>query len=407
VGNDILDGGSGADALIGGVGNDTYYVDNASDSITENANEGTDSVFSTTSYSLSTNVENLTLQGTSGISGTGNDQDNTIIGNTAKNLLTGGAGNDVIYGDNGDYYGSDADTLIGGVGADTLSGGAGNDFYYVDNIADKIIESANYYYSSVDTVFSTIDYTLTNNVENLTLQEGTAINGTGNSLNNRIIGNAADNLLTGGAGSDTLNGGVGADTLIGSTDSDYYYVDNEGDRITENANEGIDIVFSTVSYTLTNNVENLTLQEGNTINGTGNDLNNSITGNTAANLLTGGAGNDILNGGAAADTLIGGVGNDNLYLGSNDNVADNVNYVLGDGVDIVYQFVRGGNGDKLNFSNIANIDVVRSGASTLLRLRDLNTGFGTGQLLVTLSATSGFTSTNVGDNLFGANFLFS
>ncbi|MDD1434821.1 hypothetical protein MEO42_27920, partial [Dolichospermum sp. ST_sed6] len=171
-----------------------------------------------------------------------------------------------------------------------------------------------------------------------------------------------------------------------------------------------DSVFSTVTYTLGDNLENLTLQGTTAINGTGNALNNSITGNAAANVLTGGLGNDILNGGAGADTMIGGLGTDRLYLGLNDNAVDNVNYVLGDGTDTVYQFVRGVGGDQLNFSGIANFDVITSGTSTLVRVGDGiggNAGFGTGQLLVTLSGTSGFNSTNFGDNLFGGTFLFS
>ncbi|MFY7800829.1 MAG: calcium-binding protein, partial [Dolichospermum sp.] len=224
------------------------------------------------------------------------------------------------------------------------------------------------------------------------------------------IGNTAANILTGGLGNDTLTGDLGNDTLTGGAGNDSYYLDNTADIITENLNEGTDIVFTTVTYTLTTNTEHLTLQGTTAINGTGNDLNNSIIGNTAANILTGGLGNDTLTGNAGADTLIGGFGNDTLYLGLNDNVVDNVNYVLGDATDIVYQFVRGAGGDQLNFTGIANFDVITSGNSTLVRIGDGiigNAGFGTGQLLVTLSGTSGFNSTNANLNLFGGSFLFS
>jgi len=120
--------------------------------------------------------------------------------------------------------------------------------------------------------------------------------------------------------------------------------------------------------------------------------------------------NNILNGGLGADTLIGGTGNDNLYLGLNDAVVDIVNYASGDGADTIYQFVRGVGGDRINFTGIANIDVVTSGTNTLLRVGDNilgNPGFGTGTLLATFSATTGFTAADVNVNLFGSNFLFS
>ncbi|MDD1422766.1 cadherin domain-containing protein, partial [Dolichospermum sp. ST_sed1] len=285
-GNDYLNGGTGADLLIGGSGNDTYVVDNVGDIIAESLNSGIDTVESSITWTLKTNLENLTLTGTTAINGTGNNLNNIIIGNTGNNTLNGGLGND---------------TLIGDLGNDTLIGGAGNDSYYVDNTADIITELVN---QGTDRIFSTAaTYTLSANVENLTLQGTTAINGTGNTLNNIITGNAADNVLT---------GGTGADTLIGGAGNDSYYVDNTADSITENLNQGTDIVFSSVTYTLSTNVENLTLQGTTAINGTGNDLNNSITGNTGNNVLTGGLGNDTLTGNAGLDTLIGGKGNDSL-----------------------------------------------------------------------------------------------
>ena len=143
----------------------------------------------------------------------------------------------------------------------------------------------------------------------------------------------------------------------------------------------------------------------------GVDINgDGVTGSPSSLTLTGTSGNDILIGGANSDTFNGGLGNDTLYLGLNDNSVDNVNYTLGDATDTVYQFVRGVGGDKLNFTGIANFDVITSGTSTLVRVGDgiaANTGFDTGQLLVTLSETSGFTSANANINLFGGNFLFN
>ncbi|WP_242038832.1 hypothetical protein [Anabaena lutea] len=116
------------------------------------------------------------------------------------------------------------------------------------------------------------------------------------------------------------------------------------------------------------------------------------------------------NGGNGGDTLVGGTGDDKLYLGLNDNAVDIVNYAFGDGADTIVQFVRGVGGDKFQFTGIANLDVVSSGSNTLIRLGDgigNNSGFGTGQLLATLSGKSGFVAADVNVNLFGANFLFS
>ncbi|PSF34929.1 hypothetical protein C7H19_18145 [Aphanothece hegewaldii CCALA 016] len=121
AGNDTLDGGVGNDSLIGGIGNDTYIVDSASDFVTENSNEGTDTVQSSVTYTLGNNLENLILTGTAAINGTGNTLNNTITGNTVNNNLNGGTGNDTLIGGTGN------DTLIGGTGNDSLTGGTGLD----------------------------------------------------------------------------------------------------------------------------------------------------------------------------------------------------------------------------------------------------------------------------------------
>jgi Ca2+-binding RTX toxin-like protein len=319
--NNILSGGLGVDTMIGGTGDDTYVVDNSGDVIIENAAGGTDTVQSSIDYTLGTNVENLTMTGTSGW-GTGNALNNVIIGNSAANNLTGNAGDD---------------TLDGGAGADTMNGGAGNDTYVVDNTGDVITENAN---EGTDTVQSSIDYTLGTNVENLTMT-GTSGWGTGNELNNVIIGNSAVNSLTGNAGNDTLDGGAGADTMNGGIGNDTYVVDNTGDVITENANEGTDTVQSSITYTLASNVENLVLTGTSAINGTGNALNNVITGNSANNILSGGVG---------IDTMIGGIGNDTYVVDNSDDViTENAN----EGVDTVQSsnhYILGANVENLTLT---------------------------------------------------------
>ena len=332
AGDDLLDGGTGSDSMSGGLGNDTYVVDAIGDIVTENPSEGTDTVKSAISYALGANVENLILNGSLALNASGNILANILTGNSGNNILDGAAG------------------------IDTMIGGAGNDTYIVDNISDVVSENLN---EGTDLIQSSVTYTLSNNVENLTLTNTTAINGTGNAFDNMLIGNSAINTLIGAAGNDTLDGGAGADKLTGGTGDDTYIVDNIGDVIIENASEGMDKVQSSITYTLTSNVEVLTLAGTNTINGTGNGSDNLIIGNAANNTLNGAAGNDILQGGAGIDTItdtvdnnlldggagadiitggigkdfiIGGTGNDTITTGTG---ADVIAFNMGDGADIV------------------------------------------------------------------------
>ncbi len=303
--NNVLSGGTGADTMAGGAGDDTYVVDNAGDGTTEAAGEGIDLVKATETHVLALDVENLTLTGTSAITGTGNELANVITGNSAANTLSGAAGND---------------TLDGGAGIDTMRGGTGDDVYLVDNVGDAVTE---YGGEGTDMVMSLATWTLGNYQEHLTLTGSSAINGTGNTLANKITGNSGANTLDGGAGADTLAGGVGNDT---------YVVDNAGDIVAENAAEGTDTVSSSVTHALKDNVENLTLMGTAAINGTGNALNNSLTGNVAANTLDGGAGIDTLKGGAGDDTYIVDSTSDSLTENANegtDTVVSTVTRVLG------------------------------------------------------------------------------
>ena len=313
VGDDTLNGGAGVDRMTGGAGNDTYLVDNAGDVVLEYSNQGIDLVQSVVSYSLTANVENLSLIGSNGVSGTGNMLTNLINGNSGNNVLDGLAGND---------------TINGGLGADRMNGGAGNDTYRVDNVGDLAIELAG---EGIDLVQSSVNHTLRVNVENLTLLGTGQLTGTGNAAANLITGNAGNNRLSGLAGNDTINGGVGNDVIDGGTGidrmtggagNDTYRVDNGRDLIIETVNQGIDHVQSTVSYTLSNNVENLSLLGTGNLDGNGSTLANFLSGNAGNNRLSGlngndtingGAGNDVINGGIGNDLLIGGIGNDRIF----------------------------------------------------------------------------------------------
>ncbi|MEO1126026.1 MAG: calcium-binding protein, partial [Cyanobacteria bacterium J06639_16] len=209
--NDLLDGGEGIDRLVGGNGWDTYKVDNAQDTVIEDANEGYDSVISTVTFSLSPNVEKLTLGGGSNIRGYGNELDNSLYGNSGNNSLYGRAGNDFLDG------GSGNDRLDGGTGADTMYGNTGDDTYVVDNEEDYIFDSSGY-----DTVEASLNnYTLGTNLEALKLRSTSGVyNGFGNSLDNKLTGNFRGNVLQGNGGDDILFGGGGDDYLFGGSGED-------------------------------------------------------------------------------------------------------------------------------------------------------------------------------------------
>ncbi|NJO32016.1 MAG: hypothetical protein HC869_01655 [Rhodospirillales bacterium] len=221
-GNDILDGGSGTDSLTGGAGNDSYVVDATTDVIVEVAGGGTDTVQSSVTLTLGTELENLTLLGSSAINGTGNSVANTLTGNAGANSLSGMAGNDRLFGlaGNDTLLGGDGnDTLDGGAGTDSMTGGTGNDTYIVDATTDLVVEVSG---GGTDTVQSSVTLTLGADVENLTLTGTTAINGTGNGLANRLLGNSGANALSAGAGNDTIEGGGGNDSLTGGAGADQF-----------------------------------------------------------------------------------------------------------------------------------------------------------------------------------------
>ncbi len=339
AGNDTLDGGTGADTLVGGQGDDLYVVDDAGDTVSEIGGQGIDTVQSSINYTLAAAVEVLSLTGSSNTNGTGTADADTLIGNSGDNALNGSGGNDSLDGGNGN------DTLDGGNGADTLVGGAGDDLYVVDS-ADVVTEAGG---AGSDTIQTNISYTLVSNVEVLSLTGAGSIDGTGtvdadrilgNDGNNTLNGDAGNDTLSGGQGNDTLDGGGGVDSLTGGTGDDIYVVDDAGDLVVElsGAGEGTDTVASSVSYTLTANVEALNLTgSGTHIAGTGSTGNDTLTGNNGNNLLSGEDGNDSIMGAAGHDSLVGGAGNDTLVGGNgNDTLAGGAgqdSILLGSGTD--------------------------------------------------------------------------
>ncbi len=371
AGADVLDGRAGNDVMSGLGGDDTYHVDSYGDQVVEVSNGGTDTVVSTIDYTLPANVERLRLAGTAGLRGTGNSLANVLTGNAGANRLDGAAG------------------------ADTMSGGAGSDTYVVDNNGDVVIELDEI---GIDTVESSITYTLGANVENLILIGTGRISGTGNALNNILIGNFGVNSLNGGAGDDRLDGGASADSMTGGSGDDTYVVDTANDKTVELAGGGFDTVESSISWTLAAETERLFLTGSSALNGTGNASNNWLIGNDAANALNGGAGsdillgrggddsltdsagnnafdggsgNDVLRAAAGNDFLAGGAGSDTLTLGGG---ADVVGFNRGDGNDTILAPAPGvGSGERNDTVSIGragwgDLILATEGADLLLKL---------------------------------------
>jgi len=201
AGNDQLNGGTGIDRLLGGLGDDTYIVDRTSDEVIELAGEGNDLIKSAKSFVLPDNIEQLSLTGSGNVNGTGNALGNVLVGNAGANRLQGG------------------------LGSDTMNGAGGNDTYLVDQSGDEVVEALN---KGLDVVEAWVDYTLRDNVENLSLMNASRtilspVIGRGNSRANTIIGNSRGNTIEGLGGSDNLEGRGGNDTLKGGAGADNFF----------------------------------------------------------------------------------------------------------------------------------------------------------------------------------------
>ncbi|MES2946587.1 MAG: calcium-binding protein, partial [Pseudomonadota bacterium] len=395
-GNDSLNGGAGADSLEGGAGQDTLtggdgmdvFTVSGLDTITDfQAGSGGDKIFlpfywpirkpfvdgyarliqvgentvlqfdldgaygydyklESVAIFLNTNKEDLNTFNFDG------QDPNPSLGTSGDDKLTGSSFNDDIDG----YAGNDSliglvgnDTIIGSWGDDTLIGGAGDDALW----GDGGIDTASYAEAASAVSISNARYSSGAATGNDSLFD--IENLIGSAYGDTLSGDYLANRIEGGAGNDSINGGSGVDTLLGGNGDDQYTVDNIGDVVTENIASGTDTVLSSVSYTLSANLENLFLTAATAINGIGNNLHNLIEAGTGNNRLEGGAGNDTLNGGAGADTLLGGKGDDIYTVDSTDDVA---NENLAEGSDTVLS--------SANYTLGANVENLRLNATTAI-----------------------------------------
>ncbi|OEZ97248.1 bifunctional hemolysin/adenylate cyclase precursor [Duganella sp. HH101] len=198
-----------------------------------------------------------------------------------------------------------------------------------------------------------------------------------------LFGNLGDDVLVGNAGNDTLDGGQGIDSMTGSSGDDIYIVDNVGDRVNEVAGDGSDVIRTSVTYSLPENVEILVSQGLNTIDGIGNKENNLIIGNAAANLIRGAEGNDILQGGGGADNLQDNSGNNLLDGGAGDDV------------------ISGGDGNELFIGGVGNDAIATSGGADVI-------AFNRGDGQDVIAGSSGSDNViSLGKGIVFADLLFS
>ncbi|WP_165493836.1 calcium-binding protein [Azotobacter chroococcum] len=324
---------------------------------------------------------------------TGDEFDNELLGTNRRDSLLGLAGNDTLYGDGGN------DTLDGGTGNDLLVGGAGNDTYLYGSGSGNDIIDNNGAANDTDTIslsnLNVADIRLTQegndlvltvlatgemlrvlqhflapdySIDRIQFADGTRWNASdipanlhvppasptdgsdtleGGSGDDLLQGLGGDDTLIGNDGNDTLDGGTGADHMEGGVGNDTYRVDEDGDLVVEAARAGEDTVLASISYVLTDNVENLTLTGVDDLFGTGNDLRNTLIGNDGDNLLDGGGGVDI---------LIGGLGDDTYVV---DRMNETVTEAAGEGIDTVRSavgYTLGEHLENLELTGTANLN---------------------------------------------------
>ncbi len=455
--NDVLfAGNSGNDQLRGGAGDDVLYAYWSSGASTLNGGLGDDSL---TAYGSSGSNTLLGAEGNDYLTAEVSSGNNTLRGgagddvlsvnlSTGNNYLEGGAGNDVLQAE----FGEGSNTLLGGDGDDVidahgsgplsrniLNGGAGNDLIIVglgqtnaEGEDDSVTGGTGFDHLQVlffggaegNTATDGIIMTLAGNDKDGVIQAGNdavvfksieQFTLYGTAFNDVLLGGKGNDILdgyglggsdffSGGAGNDTIttvsfgdNGG--SSTLLGGAGDDQLVAggSNSGSNFLDggNGNDTLFIGSSTGNDTL--------------LGGNGDDV---LTGISAggSNTLNGGNNNDVLYSGSSQSLMIGGTGDDVLSLGADDGLADTVQYKAGDGLDRLYDFVRGLGGDSLVFSQIADIDVVSTATNTTFHLGDGidgNAGFGSGQVLAVVENVTDFSVGDVGVNLFGSDFFFA
>jgi Ca2+-binding RTX toxin-like protein len=278
----------------------------------------------------------------------------TVDGTSGNDTVFVGRGNKTINGNAGDdilivkaAVEGTVSTLVdatlgilesiridGGTGKDLMVGAQGNETFIVDNIGD-VVEDV----GGTDLVESSVSFTLSNGLEDLTLTGTEAIDGSGNESANRITGNTAANILFGGQGNDTLDGGAGNDTLDGEAGNDVLDGAAGNDTVSYTfASAGVSVSLASAGAQATGGSGSDTLISIENL--IGSAFNDNLTGNTANNVLDAGAGSDFLNGATGADTMLGGDGTDSYCVDhAGDLVSESNGSLATGGNDIVYSYL--------------------------------------------------------------------
>jgi Ca2+-binding RTX toxin-like protein len=323
AGNDTLTSNTAIDTLVGGSGNDTFVISNASDAVQDTSTSATNVIQSTVNFSLPTNVNSLIFTGSTALHGTGNSGNDSMVANTGADTLSAGNGTDTLV------------SSVTGTAIDSLVGGTGNDLFIVNYAGDIVTVGGTH---GADTIQSSVSYAASANVANLTLTGTAALAGTGSALAGKITANS---------GADTLTAGGGADTLVGGSGNDAFVVNSASDVVQDTSATATNILSSSVSYTLVANVNRLILTGTAALVGTANSGNDTLTANTGADTLISGAG-------AAVDSLVGGTGA-NLFVVN--NASDIVNVGSTHGVDTIQSSVS-----YTASANVANLTLTGTSA---------------------------------------------
>jgi Ca2+-binding RTX toxin-like protein len=278
-GDNVLDGGGGADTMYGWQGNDTYVIDNAGDVVFENTGQGRDAV--KTSISLLNTApfgdieifETTDVAGTTNIDITGTFLDNTISGNNGQNTLAGGAGIDALFGHGGN------DLLVGGADADVLDGGAGEDTASYDTSASGVQVSL-----AAGTGFGgDAQGDLLAGIENVV----------GSAFGDLLTGDGNANKLFGGAGNDEFFGGNAGDLIDGGAGVNTARYDTSPGAVQISLVTGVGMGADAQGDALIN-IHNLV----------GSSFGDVLTGDGNVNRLLGGPGADVLSGGGSNDAFV-------------------------------------------------------------------------------------------------------